>query len=147
RAHAMTAVSGPGDEPRSPRPEVRTAADARDEGSPGPDARTAADPRDHQLVVAVDLGTSSLKLGVATVTGRLVWREQHPVATRREGRAATQDAEAWWRTICDALRARIADGTVPADRIVAVACGGQWASTVPVDEKGNPVGDCVLWQD
>ncbi|HEX6235691.1 MAG TPA: FGGY-family carbohydrate kinase [Acidimicrobiales bacterium] len=124
-------MTGPRDERRSPRPQ----------------ASATAEPPGEPLVVAVDLGTSSLKVGVATVTGRLVWRGQHPVATRREGRAATQDAESWWRTICDALRARIADGTVPADRIVAVACGGQWASTVPVDEKGNPVGDCVLWQD
>lgn len=103
--------------------------------------------RDEQLVLTVDLGTSGLKVGVASVTGRIVWCEHHPVATRREGRAATQDAEAWWRTIRDSVRARLADGTVPAERIVAVACGGQWASTVPVDEKGNPVGECVLWQD
>lgn len=105
------------------------------------------DARDDQLVVAVDLGTSGLKVGAASVTGRLVWHEHHPVATRREGRAATQDAEGWWRTIRDAVRARVADGTVPAERVVAVACGGQWASTVPVDEKGSPVGDCVMWQD
>ena len=24
---------------------------------------------------------------------------------------------------------------------------GQWASTVPVDEDGVPVGECVLWMD
>ena len=34
---------------------------------------------------------------------------------------------------------------IPADRVVAVACTGQWASTVPVDEAGEPVGPCVMW--
>ena len=33
------------------------------------------------------------------------------------------------------------------DRVVAVAVTGQWASTVPVDEHGDPVGDCVMWMD
>jgi len=30
---------------------------------------------------------------------------------------------------------------------VAVSVTGQWASTVPVDEDGRPVGDCVMWMD
>ena len=32
-------------------------------------------------------------------------------------------------------------------RVVAVSVTGQWASTVPVDEQGVPVGPCVLWSD
>ena len=31
--------------------------------------------------------------------------------------------------------------------MVAVTCTGQWASTVPVDEAGEPVGPCVMWID
>ncbi len=30
---------------------------------------------------------------------------------------------------------------------MAVSVTGQWASTVPVDEEGRPVGPCVLWSD
>ena len=29
---------------------------------------------------------------------------------------------------------------VPAEHVVAVSCTGQWASTIPVDEAGEPVG-------
>ena len=36
---------------------------------------------------------------------------------------------------------------VPAEHVVAVACTGQWASTVPVDAAGEPVGPCLMWLD
>ena len=36
---------------------------------------------------------------------------------------------------------------VPGERVVAVACTGQWASTVPVDAAGEPVGPCLMWLD
>ena len=39
----------------------------------------------------------------------------------------------------------LADGC--AERVVAVACTGQWASTVPVDADGEPVGPCLMWLD
>jgi len=34
-----------------------------------------------------------------------------------------------------------------AGRVCAVAVTGQWGSTVPVDEAGDPVGECMLWKD
>jgi xylulokinase len=36
---------------------------------------------------------------------------------------------------------------VERDQVVAVSCTGQWASTVPVDRSGVPVGECLLWSD
>ena len=38
-------------------------------------------------------------------------------------------------------------GVVGREQVVAVSCTGQWASTVPVDAAGRPVGDCLLWID
>ena len=57
----------------------------------------------------------------------------------------TQDAEHWWTVICESVRRGVA--AVDASRVVAVSVTGQWASTVPVDEAGRPVGPCVLWSD
>ena len=39
----------------------------------------------------------------------------------------------------------LADGR--AENVVAMACTGQWASTVPVDADGEPVGPCLMWLD
>ena len=104
--------------------------------------------REQQLVLAVDLGTGGPKVGFVSVTGRVVWQDLFLVETRWPGGgAALQDAGEWWKLITDAARAKLADGTFDASQVVAVAITGQWASTVPVDEDGVPVGDCIMWQD
>jgi len=104
--------------------------------------------RDDKLVLAVDLGTGGPKVGFVSVTGRVVWQDLFLVETRWfEGGGAVQDAAEWWTIIAGAVRRVLADGTVPAEQVVAVCITGQWASTVPVDAEGVPVGDCIMWQD
>lgn len=103
----------------------------------------------HELfALAVDLGTGGPKIGLVSLTGALAWSEHVPVVSHRgPGGAATQDAEQWWYLICSAAQRAVAAGVVPVSQIVAVSCTGQWASTVPVDANGLPVGDCLLWSD
>ena len=31
--------------------------------------------------------------------------------------------------------------------MLAISCTGQWASTIPVDASGEPVGPCLMWLD
>jgi xylulokinase len=100
------------------------------------------------LVLAVDLGTGGPKIGAVSVTGRVVWQDHVRLSTRwLDGGGAVQDAHEWWDVITGAVRKAIANGTVPAGDVVAVCVTGQWASTVPVDAEGVPVGDCIMWQD
>jgi xylulokinase len=117
-------------------------------GHDGPaGGRGGADPRDG-LVLAVDLGTGGPKVGFVSVAGQVAWQDHVPVRTRwLDGGGAVQDAGEWWTIITDAVRKVLANGDVPADRVVAVCITGQWASTVPVDADGVPVGDCIMWQD
>ena len=111
-------------------------------------SRARDDQRRDGLVLAVDLGTGGPKVGFVSVTGRVTWQDHIPLATRwLDGGAAVQDAGEWWTVIRDAVRKAIANGDVPAERVVAVCITGQWASTVPVDVDGLPVGDCIMWQD
>ena len=108
---------------------------------------TGASP-DERYALVVDLGTGGPKVGLCSLTGTVAWQEHHAVETHRhDDGGATQDAGEWWRLICDATRRALADGAVPADRVVAVSITGQWASTVPVDATGEPVGECLLWMD
>jgi xylulokinase len=104
--------------------------------------------RDDRYVLAVDLGTGGPKVGLVSLTGRIAWRDHCPVATRRlPGGGAVQDAEVWWKLVLDAAGRALASGVVAPSRVEAVSCTGQWSSTVPVDEDGLPVGDCLLWMD
>lgn len=106
----------------------------------------AADTTQRALVLAIDLGTSGLKVGLVGLDGTIVWYSERAVATEWIGDdGAEQDAEQWWRLIADATR----DGLthVNAQNVVAVAVTGQWASIVPVDDRGQPGGPCAMWQD
>jgi xylulokinase len=98
--------------------------------------------------LAVDLGTGGPKVGFVRLTGEILWHDHQPVETHwTPGGGATQDAGAWWELICNAVRRGLASGAVSADQIIAVACTGQWASTVPVGDSAEPVGECILWMD
>ena len=104
--------------------------------------------RSDRWVLAVDLGTGGPKVGLVSLTGVIACVEHLPVPTDLgpDGQA-TQDAGLWWDLICASARRAINSAVVPAERIVAVSCTGQWASTVPVDGDGVPVGPCQLWSD
>jgi xylulokinase len=103
------------------------------------------------LVLAVDLGTTALKVGVVDLTGQVLHTESADLElTLLPGGGAVQDAARWWDLVLDlgarAVATVAAEGTDPG-RVVAVAVTGQWSSTVPVDADGVPVGPCILWLD
>lgn len=109
---------------------------------------TRSGDRDERFVLAIDLGTGGPKFGLVSLTGRVAWNDHCPVETRwLPGGGAVQDAAGWWELIADATRRAMASGIVAAEQVEAVSCTGQWSSTVPVDERGIPVGDCILWMD
>lgn len=97
------------------------------------------------LVLAVDLGSGGPKVGFVTLTGEPVWWSYDRADVLHAG-AASQDAESWWESVVSAARRGIAEG-IDGSRVVGVACTGQWASTVPVDAEGLPVGECLMWSD
>jgi xylulokinase len=99
-----------------------------------------------RLALAVDLGTSALKVGIVSWSGELLAFAEAPVETDRgPGGRATQDASAWWVTV-RRLAASVLN-QADRERIAAISCTGQWASTIPVDVAGEPVGPCLMWQD
>lgn len=96
--------------------------------------------------LTIDLGSGALKVGIVSLTGQVIAVAQATLQTRRmPGGAAVQDAAGWWDSVRALARAVLAQ--VPAERVVAVACTGQWGSTVPVNPAGEPVGPCLMWQD
>jgi xylulokinase len=102
--------------------------------------------RSERFVLAVDLGTGALKMGSLTLDGQLQREAQRTLETERlPGGGAVQDASLWWQAVRD-LAVEVLAG-IPSEQVVAVACTGQWASTIPVDEGGEPVGPCITWLD
>jgi xylulokinase len=98
--------------------------------------------------LAIDLGTGGPKVGLVTLDGVIVAQDHHATVTEftAEG-AATQDAARWWELICTSIAMLLTRDPSLAKEVVAVAVTGQWASTVPVDARGEPTGPCLTWQD
>ena len=97
-------------------------------------------------VLAVDLGNGGPKVAAVHPDGSLGPTAQRSVAVDIgiDGRA-TQDATEWWPALLECIREVTAQmGAEPA---TAVGITGQWGSTVPVDEHGEPVGPVLLWAD
>ncbi|MGO8877022.1 MAG: xylulokinase [Acidimicrobiales bacterium] len=104
--------------------------------------------RNERYVLGIDLGTGGPKVGFVSLVGRVAWQDHLKVETSWIGSGgAVQDAAAWWTIICDAIRRGLASGALAAEAVVAVCVTGLWASTVPVDDAGEPVGDAQLWMD
>ncbi|MGZ8765585.1 MAG: xylulokinase [Acidimicrobiia bacterium] len=101
-----------------------------------------------KFALAIDLGTGGPKVGVVSLTGRVAWYEHTTVETTLlPGGGAVQDAAEWWRLILASATRGLASGAVDRDDLVAVSCTGQWGSTVPVDDAGEPTAECALWMD
>jgi xylulokinase len=101
---------------------------------------------DERVCLAIDLGSGALKVGAVSLTGELAAVAQRDYETERlPGGGAVQDAAAWWGMVRE-LSGSVLQG-IPAGQVAAVSCTGQWASTIPVDEAGEPVGPCLMWLD
>ena len=98
------------------------------------------------LCLVVDLGTTGLKVGIASLGGRLLASRQAQLTTHHgAGGAATQDAQLWWDLIAGMSSTLLNE--IGAETIAAVVVSGQYASIVPVDAEGSPVAECILWSD
>ena len=101
-----------------------------------------------RYVLAVDLGTSGAKVALVGIDGRVAAWEFEPVELIvLPGGGAEQRPDDWWRAVVAASRRLLARHHGPAVAVAAVCCSTQSEGTVPVDEAGAPLMDCILWMD
>ncbi|HVM55334.1 MAG TPA: FGGY family carbohydrate kinase [Acidimicrobiales bacterium] len=96
-------------------------------------------------VLAIDLGTSGLKVAVVDEAGRVLGSASAPLTTTfLPGGGAEQDAEGWWQAIGECSRRAVA--SAGAD-VAAVAVTSQYMSIVAIDGAGRPLAPAVMWMD
>ena len=100
------------------------------------------------VILAVDLGTSGVKVALITVYGRVLGWESQPVALclTPDG-GAEQSPEEWWQAFIAAARRLLARTPEASGRVRAVCCSTQGEGTVPVDRDGNALMNAILWMD
>ncbi len=108
------------------------------------------DPRNlaRDVIFTIDLGTGGPKVALVSLSGMVIDHVHRRVEMRTlPGGGALEDPNEWWSAVVESAGEIAARGRVDPSRIVAVACTGQWGSTVPVDAAGEACGDCMLWLD
>jgi xylulokinase len=101
-----------------------------------------------RFILAVDLGTSGAKVALIGIDGRVAAWEFEPVELLvLPGGGAEQRPDDWWRALVAATRRLLARHEGPATDVAAVCCSTQGEGTVPVDESGAPLANCILWMD
>lgn len=103
---------------------------------------TPADP----LLLALDLGTSSVKVILVTPGGQVVGRGTGDYAIRSpQPRQAEQDPGDWWAAVSQAVRAAVTPAHAP--RVAAIGLSGQMHGTLLLDRQGELLAPAVIWPD
>lgn len=109
---------------------------------------------DQRLLMGIDLGTSSVKVLLATIEGRVAGQGAAEYGIDRPAPdRAEQHPDAWWRGIVEATALALAaaaqgpDGGRPAERVVAIGLSGQMHGLVLVSGAHQPLAPAVIWPD
>jgi xylulokinase len=99
-------------------------------------------------ILAVDFGTSGMKVALITVSGRVLAWESEPVRLilTPDG-GAEQSPEEWWQAFLSAAGRLMKHEQDAASNVIAVCASTQGEGTVAVDKAGNALGNAILWMD
>ncbi len=97
------------------------------------------------LLVGVDVGTTSVKAGLFDAKGRALAHFSRFYPTHRGEGVVEQDPRDWTSGVVAAMDALLRDGV--GDRVVAVGLCGQVNTDVFVDGRGNALAPAIMWQD
>lgn len=96
------------------------------------------------LLLGVDVGTSSVKVVLCRPSGEVVARTD---ASYRSAGWREQDPSDWWDALVDATRHALRSETASGGRVVALALSTQGGTLVPVDDHARPTRPAILWSD
>ena len=96
-------------------------------------------------ILAVDLGTTNLKLGLVDLEGRLLASAEQSIETLQlpDG-IFEQEPDVLWRKLTRSARDVVEAAGPEAADIRAVQCSSQFFSLIPVDAHGTPTARMQL---
>src|SRR5262249_28700536 len=111
-------------------------------------ASRVAPSADAPLVLAIDLGSSGIRVALVDAEGRAHGSAIEGLTMRLlpDG-AAEEDPEEIWSALGRSVERALAQTPHARDRVAAILCGSQYSSLVPVDAHGRPLGPLVLYLD
>jgi xylulokinase len=101
-----------------------------------------------QYLLAHDLGTSGNKATIYGADGRLVGSLVCDYPTYYPGNGyVEQDADDWWKAVCDSTRMLLEKSKIPPGEIAGVCFSAQMMGCLVVDKNGAPLRRMLIWAD
>jgi xylulokinase len=99
-------------------------------------------------ILAVDLGTSGMKVALITISGQVLGWVSEPIQLilTPDG-GAEQSPEEWWQAFATCSTRLLNKDRSAARNVIAVCCSTQGEGTIAVDKDGNALGNAILWMD
>ncbi len=99
-----------------------------------------------EILIGVDLGTSSIKVVAFDRAGRALASAARPCAlSQPRPNWSEQDPSAWWRAATQAMKA--VSRRIDPRRVAGISFSGQMHGSVFLDARGEVIRPCLLWND
>jgi xylulokinase len=101
-----------------------------------------------RLLIGLDIGTTSVKVGIFDAAGQQLasvgheYALDHPAPDRAEA-----DADSYWTATVAAVRDALGASGADAAAVAAIAVSSQGETVVTVDPDGQPTGPAIVWLD
>lgn len=101
------------------------------------------------LLLAIDMGTQSVRALLFTPTGELAHKAQVPLTPYHSPQPgwAENEPEYYWDSLCLACRRLLSDSGVAKERIAGLALTTQRGTVVNLDAQGQPLRPAMVWLD
>ena len=101
-----------------------------------------------KLILAVDLGTSGMKVALINVNGHVLGWESEPVQLiiTPDG-GAEQSPDEWWGAFLSATGRLLEKNQAAGPNVIAVCASTQGEGTIAVDKEGKALSNAILWMD
>jgi len=101
-----------------------------------------------KLILAVDLGTSGMKVALITVSGKVLGWETQPIQIIFSPHGGVeQSPDEWWQAFLSAAGRLLKREQDAGPNVIAVCASTQGEGTIAVDKEGNALGNAILWMD
>ena len=99
-------------------------------------------------IIAIDLGTSSMKVALVDIQGKILGWDSEPIHLIVTPDGGTeQSPQEWWSVFIKVCRRLLDRHPAAAKQVVAICSSTQGEGTIPVDRQGNVLSNCILWMD
>ncbi len=101
-----------------------------------------------QFIIAHDFGTTGNKATLYNSQGNLInstfsgYKTLYP-----EINWAEQNPHDWWQAVCSSTKKILSESSINRDDIAVISFSGQMMGCLPLDKKGTPLRNSIIWAD